>query len=423
MSGPGGTAAASIVDGMTDTARAAGDAPEGRRLYAWFGAHPHRVDAGVAVVCAVLVGGFFAVSIVEPSGLWTALVQGALFVPLIWRRSRPFLAAGVLTVLCLLQVVFELVLGPGQLAVLVIIGANAARSPRWAARTVLAAGLVGIVLLAVRYSDPQGSDPGWEPVAFKLVAGWALVGVAWLMGDVARSRRLEREALAERAVQVERERARDRDLAAAAERRHIARELHDIVAHSLAVVVTQADGARYAAAGTPGPAVPALEAIAATARGSLDDMRRLLGVLRDGATAQTAPAERLDDLPAVVATVRRAGLDVRMRVEGTPRDIGPGAELVLHRVVQEALTNVLKHGGGRATADVLLRWGEHEVRVVVLDTGTGPGGPDDARDGGHGLLGMQERVAVYGGRFEFGSREGGGARLLAELPYGGREDA
>ena len=403
--------------------RAPAAAPGSRRVYGWLERRATAVDAAVGIVCALLVGGVYALSAVGPASWWTVVLQVALLLPLAWRRTRPFAAACAMAVPCLVQVAFQLQLGPGQIAVLVIIGANAARSARWAARAVLVAGLVGIVLLALRYSGT--GDPGsvLVPVVFLLVSGWALVGVSWLIGDVARSRRLEREATADRAVRLERERAADRELAAAEERRHIARELHDIVAHSLAVVVTQADGARYAAAGTPGPAVPALEAIATTAREALHDMRGLLGVLRDGSgAAQTAPAERLDDLPGLVETVRRAGLDVRLRVEGAPRDIGPGAELVLHRVAQEALTNVLKHGGGDATADVLLQWRESDVRVVVLDTGNGPGDRDAPPDG-HGLLGMRERLAVYGGRFEFGAREGGGARLAAELPYRGAVDA
>ena len=408
-----------IVLGVGRWKRVSGTGVQPRRFYSWLDQHAVLVDVVVAVVCALLVGGLYALS---ASDWWTAVLQVALLLPLAWRRTRPFLAACVMTVPCLVQVAFQLQLGPGQIAVLVIIEANAARAARWAARTVLVAGLMGIALLAVRYlllsvrySGAGGPVSVLEPVVFVLVAGWALVGVAWLIGDVARSRRLEREAMAEQAIRTERERAMDRELAAAEERRHIARELHDVVAHSLAVVVTQADGARYAAAGMPGPAVPALEAIATTARDALNDMRGLLGVLRDGGTAKLAPTERLDDLPAAVEEVRRAGLDVRMQIEGIPREIGPGAELVLHRVVQEALTNVLKHGGGNATADVLLQWCEDAVRVTVLDTGHGPG-PDSASAGGHGLLGMRERMSVYGGRLEFGPRDGGGARLMAELP-------
>lgn len=393
--------------------------PEPRALYGWLDRHAALVDAAIAFFCVVIIGGLYLVSATGAEGRWTAAMQIALLLPLAWRRTHPFPAACVMAGACLVQVLFRLPLGPGQFAVLVIIGANAARSARWASRSVLAAGLAGIVLLAVRDSLTGEAGAGVTPIVVLIVSGWALVGVAWLLGDLARSRRLEREALAERAVRSERERAMDRELAAAEARRHVARELHDVVAHSLAVVVTQADGARYAAAGTPGPAVPALDAIAATAREALHDMRGLLGVLRDGGDAPLAPSADLADLPAVVAAVRRAGLQVGFTVEGRPRPIGAGAELVLHRVAQEGLTNVLKHGGTGATADVLLEWRDDAVRVVVTDSGVGPA-PAAGREAGHGLLGLAERLAVYGGRLELGSRTGtGGARLVAELPCGG----
>lgn len=400
--------------------RSASDARPGRLLYRWLGRHAFLVDAVVAGALLLLVAFFYVVAMRGESGAALAsmirdlLVQVALILPFAWRRVRPGAAAIAAAVPCVVQVVFALPLGPGEVVVLFVIEGVAAYASRRSAWLGLAAGLTGIALLAVRYASVLGAaGDSIVTMAFLLISGWALVGVAWLIGDVGRARRMEREALAERAVRAERDRARDRELAAAEERRHIARELHDVIAHSLAVVVTQADGARFAAAGTPGPAVPALEHISEAARASLADMRRLLGVLRDGPGGGTTPAPGLPDIGPLVETVRASGLRVRCTTSGTPRPLPAGAELVLYRVAQEALTNVLKHAGEGVSAVVALDWEEDEVRLTVTDTGSGPG---DGAGTGHGLLGMRERLGLYGGDCRFGPAVGGGAELAARLP-------
>jgi signal transduction histidine kinase len=211
---------------------------------------------------------------------------------------------------------------------------------------------------------------------------------------------------------------RERDVAAreavVAERARIARELHDVVAHSVSVMVVQAQaGPRLLAA--PESAGEAFRSIETTGRDALVELRRLLGVLRGGdeQPAATAPQPGLDRLQGLVEQVRAAGLRVDLRVEGEPVHLPAGIDLSAYRIVQEALTNTLKHAG-RAEAEVIVRFEQSAVELEVLDNGTGP--PPDPNGSGHGLVGMRERVALYGGILEAGSRNGHGFAVRARLP-------
>jgi signal transduction histidine kinase len=233
------------------------------------------------------------------------------------------------------------------------------------------------------------------------------IGGPFVAGWVIRIRReRERSLVAERE-----ERAR---AAVAEERTRIARELHDVVAHAVSVIVLQARGARHALDSEPAEARGAVDAIETTATGALAEMRRLLGMLRaDDETLALAPQPSLAGLEALAAQVREAGLPVELQVEGEPRELPPGIDLSAYRIVQEALTNVLKHAGPRASARVLVRYGDDQVEVEVADDGAGEA---NAETGGHGLLGMRERVTVFGGAFESGPRPDGGFAVRAYLP-------
>jgi signal transduction histidine kinase len=228
--------------------------------------------------------------------------------------------------------------------------------------------------------------------------------------------------LAGMAIRIRRERerslARERDerarAAVAEERTRIARELHDVVAHAISVVVLQARGGRRSLDSEPDEARRALDAIEATASQALGEMRRLLGMLRaDGEAVGLAPQPGVAGLGALVEQVRDAGLPTDLRVEGKARELPPGVDLSAYRIVQEALTNALKHAGSRARARVVVTFEDDGLLLEVVDDGTGP---VQSNGDGHGLTGMRERVSVFGGRLESGPRPEGGFVVKARLP-------
>ncbi|MBD7996862.1 sensor histidine kinase [Arthrobacter sp. Sa2CUA1] len=408
-----------------------------QRLYAWTQANPFKVDLAGALLAAL----FFAFPLLL-SGPGTAvefLLSAAICLPLAWRRTRPVPAAAVMAAACLIQLPLVPVTGlPADFFVLVMVHALAAYAPRWASLGGLALALVGGVLVIFQYlalpalqtyaqNPPTGMIGFW---LIALVAVEAVVLVCWTFGDLARTRRLAMESLRDRARRLEVERQQERDLAAADERTHIAREMHDIVAHSLSVIITQADGARYASAQDPEIATATLGTIAETGRGSLREMRRLLGVLRGDDGASTRPLPSLADIGDLVEGVKRAGLDAQVLTTGTMRRALPaGAELTAYRVVQEALTNVLKHAGPQARATVDLNWTPGGLGITVTDDGRGAGA-DPRHDGGsprdgaartpgagQGIIGMKERVALYDGTLEAAPALGGGFQVAAFIPY------
>ena len=219
-----------------------------------------------------------------------------------------------------------------------------------------------------------------------------------------------------------RDTAAEAELAAAAERARIAREMHDVVAHTLSVVVAQADGGRFAARTDPDAAQRTLDTIAEVSRSALTEMRALLGVLRDSdGEAAMGPQPSLDDIPALVGAMRDGGLAVSYVTTGTPRPLPIGAGLTLYRVTQEAVTNVLKHAGPAATAFVQLTWEADAVVLTVSDDGRGAAARNDGS--GTGITGMRERVALFGGTLNAGPRAGGGFLVRARLPLGGPAQA
>jgi signal transduction histidine kinase len=261
---------------------------------------------------------------------------------------------------------------------------------------------------------------------------YALLIAGWVLGDNMRVRRANVAAVEERAARLERERDAEAHRAVLQERARIARELHDVVAHSMSVMVVQAGAARRTLGRSPERATEALLQIERTGRGAMVEMRRLVGVLRDGADdysiAPDEPAARqpqpgIGQVPTLIRRCREAGLDVDLTVDGTRRPLPSGVELVVYRVVQEALTNTMKHAGP-AHADVILRYDDDSVVLVVCDDGRGAAAAaaaaatadDEGSSPGHGLTGMRERVALYGGDLNVGPRVGGGFEVRAELP-------
>jgi signal transduction histidine kinase len=280
-----------------------------------------------------------------------------------------------------------------------------------------------VVLFAVGFARWNPGPHEGSPMKF-VVAGvfYLLLPVsAWVLGDSMGYRRAYSAALEERAVRAERERDTQAQIAAAAERARIARELHDVIAHNLSVMVAQADGGAYAFDATPERSRQALAEIGRTGRQALSEMSSLLGVLRtDPETPPLAPAPAAAEIAQLVTQAREAGMRVSHTVEGPVRPLPGGLSLAAFRIVQEALTNVRKHVGPEAAAEVTLRYGRDELVIRVADDGRGPAlpryGAGQQAQTGHGLAGMRERAAMYGGTVQAGPRPGGGFEVIARLP-------
>jgi signal transduction histidine kinase len=270
-----------------------------------------------------------------------------------------------------------------------------------------AALVIGAIVLVVTL-DESGH---WTNLLTTIPAA----GFAWLVGYVYRANTARTTELRERAERLERERETEARAAVAEERARIAREMHDVVAHSLSVMVVQAEAAEAMLDVDPERARRPLSSVQDTGRSALGELRRMLGVLRerDEAGAPLAPQPGLDRLGELVDSVRAVGLLVSVRIDGEPRPLPSGVDLSAYRIVQEGLTNVLKHAGP-ARADVLVRYGDRELELRVSDDGRGH--DPSSNGGGHGLVGMRERVALYGGELEAGPRPGGGYRLRVRLP-------
>jgi signal transduction histidine kinase len=268
----------------------------------------------------------------------------------------------------------------------------------------------GMVLSIYRLTrQPQPQD-SWK----SLLPYSITIGAIWLGGLYISTRRKYTLSLEERARRLDRERDAQAEVAAAAERARIARELHDVIAHSISVMVIQADGAAYTVDADTARAKRAMEAIGATGRQALTEMRRMLGVLRENdGQATLAPQPGVEQLTDLVQQIRAAGLPVDLKVDGDPLSLPTGQELAIYRIVQEALTNVLKHAGPMATARVALHYGDRAIEVRIRDDGRGATFTDGR---GHGLVGMRERAAVYGGDVSAEPAPGGGFQVIARLP-------
>jgi signal transduction histidine kinase len=310
--------------------------------------------------------------------------------------------------------------------ILVLLYTVAAERPRRISLPSLAACVVLFLAVVARY-NPGGNQPPHALEFFLVTALLYLLAPtsAWVLGDSMGTRRAYSATLEERAVRAERERDTQAQIVAAAERARIARELHDVIAHNLSVMVAQADGGAYAFDATPERSRQALAEIGRTGRQALSEMSSLLGVLRtDRDAAPLAPAPAAAEIGQLVTQAREAGMRVSYTVKGTARPLPGGLELIVYRIVQEALTNVRKHAGPEAAAEVTVRYDPGELLVRVADDGGASSTPANlpryrtaATDpGGHGLAGMRERAALYGGTVQAGPRPAGGFEVTARLP-------
>lgn len=374
--------------------------------------HPFRVDL-IATIIALLFGLPFATVLTGSStaSLWIPVV---MFAPLPWRRTRPVVSAVLVHGFAFLHWLAGMgVVFPADIAVLIAIYSVAAHGTPIASRIGLGSGLLGSFLVGFSvlrlYPEPVAA------VTFGLSTA-ALVIAAWAMGTMRAARRERWEALANRAVQLERESEQQRSLAIAAERARIAREMHDVVAHSLSIIVAQADGGRYAAQSKPEVATEALSTISETGRAALADMRKILGILRSDHSDNdsTAPQPSLSDVRTLIKQSKDAGMRISFAEVGRPQALPAGAEMVLYRVCQESLTNVRKHAGPDPSVTVALNWEATSVRLVIADDGRGAAAASDTV--GHGLLGIRERAGILGAIVTMGPRAGGGFQVEFELP-------
>jgi signal transduction histidine kinase len=372
-------------------------------------------DSGLALVAAGLSTAFFVFELVGsglPRGILALGYALALVhtLPLAARRRFPgaVLALGVASGLAVAALgLSPIVLG---VAILVAVYSVAAYGTRWVSLASLAAAEVGSV--AVQLTPGRFQAP-------TVVSNALVIGAAWLLGHFVGVRRAYTARLEERTAELEQAREELARRAVTEERLRLARELHDVVAHAMSVIAVQSGVGAHVASTQPEEAAKALSAIEVTSRAALEELRRLLGVLRQDSEPQgdLTPVPGLADLDSLLAEVAKAGLGVRLRVEGTPSPLPAGVDLSAYRIVQEALTNVVKHAGP-ARAQVTVGYGDQEVTVEVTDDGRGVGAlAGDGRAGvGHGLIGMRERVAAFNGDLEAGPRPGGGFRVAARLP-------
>ena len=387
---------------------------------AWRGAWIRRA-ADAALVATLAIASLVEIAFGQPhGGGWygppAATVPLALLttLPLLWRTTRPLAAyAAVLAGVAALVALSTPHQGPFEPFAALVLGAYSVGAHTHGRRAragvalllgPLAAG--GIANLVVGFQRQTDFLPAF---------GW--IGAAWLVGRIVHGRwqrTVELEALA---LELDEQREMQARVAVVDERARIARELHDVVAHNVSMIVVQAGAAARILEGEQPDVREALAAIEVTGRETVDEMRRLLGVLRraeDGPAL--APQPTLRELDALAAHVREAGLPVELRVEGAPHPLPLGVDVSAFRIVQEALTNALKHAGRPARAWVTVRYEPGAVEVEIEDNGNGGGIGGGT---GHGLIGMRERVALYGGRLDAGRSDGGGYTVKARLPLGG----
>lgn len=373
----------------------------------------HAGEIGDWLLAALLVGSA-QYEVWSGGGPFARRAGGAVLLlaataPLGWRRRAPLAVVTVVSAAVLVGgLLFDGYQASGQPFIAVIVAlytvaAHGEQRERFAGAAAVAVSLAGFQFAEVLRGDDVGELPGiWLPFVLAFLLG-RLRG--WQLSE---SRRLRR-----RAAELERERDEKARLAVAEERARIARELHDIIAHAISVMIVQARVGRRRLAGETAPPRESFDTIEETGRHALAEMRRLVGMLRaEGEPPTLAPQPGLGQLEALVAQVSDAGLPVELSIEGEPRELPPGIDLSTYRIVQEALTNALKHAGP-ASARVVVSYGEEEIEVQVVDTGAGAEEGDAA---GHGLVGMRERVSLYGGEIEAGHRAGGGFVVRARLP-------
>lgn len=374
---------------------------------------------------ALLAGGIAVAAQVETWGSDTftakipmALLALAITVPVAWRRRAPIavLGIGLLSGIAFgqqwptVEPIYQII---ALLVVCYSVGAYAS----------LAAGLASVVVVVALYVTgailDEFRNPGQHGPADVGMLAFLVTG-AWLVGRLVERRAGQAAKMTERAERLERDREQQEAAALARERARIARELHDVIAHSVSVMVIQAGAAEQLLTSNPPQARESLQSVQELGRSTVDELRRMLGILReDRHEVQLQPQPGMAGLPGLIRQLREAGLPVELRVEGDEVALPPGIDLSAFRIVQEALTNTLKHAQP-ARACVVVRYSTGVLNLEIVDDGAPRTHGGDRH--GHGLVGMRERTALYGGVFVAGPRPGGGYAVHARIPVerGGR---
>ena len=373
---------------------------------------PFSVDGVIALVACAVCELELALSDAVQGPTWVNAVAAAgVTLPIAWRRPYPLLVAPLMVAFLPWQAaldgdLFENAVTPVLTIPMAVYSLAVLLGRR---RSVLGfVATLALLWIGLVIADEANADN----FVFSLV----IVGGPFLVGRIVNARILLARELREKTARLEREQREGAKLAVAQERARIAREMHDVVAHNLSVMVVQSSAARRMIERNPERAREALTSVEHTGREALAEMRRMLEMLRgDDEDVALTPQPSIDELDSLLERARAAGLDVDLRVEGERRRVQSSVDLSCFRIVQEALTNTIKHSGAEH-ASVRLRYGPAQVEVDVVDDGRGVR-PEEAPNGsGHGLVGMRERVAMHGGHLEAGYRAGGGFAVRATLP-------
>ncbi len=351
-----------------------------------------------------------------PGLLWDVLAGVLLVPPLALRRTAPVPVAYTVLAGLLVQLLAypDTVTRPGTFGVFVMLYTLVAYTGRRPAALYGCGILVAWVTPLVVFDALSGANAVFFAAQLLLASGFC-----WTLGEYVGARRAYQRAVESRLRSLEFERDQQARIAVAEERNRIARELHDVLAHSVSVMVTHADGAVYAVHRDPDTAERALRTIAGTGREALSELRGLLHVLRhpeEDPAEHRSPQPGVEGIRELVERVRALGLPVELRIGGELDQIPTGQGLAVYRIVQESLTNVLKHAGWNATAAVALDNDGDRIRIEVTDSGSPRVLDPPTPSGGNGVIGMRERATVYGGSLEAGRTERGGWRVCAELP-------
>lgn len=412
---------------------------------AWFRDQPLVVDAALAVLLAATAGSVSVLSVLADAPadgflVLTLVAFTVMHAAVTARRRWPVMAfaatAAGEAALALVPLqsgsvgtAYPVTLLPSGLAYLVCAYSVSAAGPAPWPRISLLVAAVGAAAVTLRFVTAPGFDetaPGGlvGGTLFVFSALLATVVATWALGVYRRWRQSQLEALAERATRAEQDRVQQVRQAAVDERARIAREMHDVVAHSLSVMVRQAEGGRFVASADGRRAEQVLQTIADTGREALHDMRSLLGVLRaDQPTDGSEPQPTIENIEQMIDRLRESGLAVWLQVTGTPRGLDRAAHLAAYRLVQESLTNVVKHAGPGARAQVDIHWGATDLTLDVTDTGQPPPPTVGSQGAGRGHVGMAERLELLGGSLHTGPATDGGYRVVGRIPLGERERA
>ena len=411
-----------------------------RRLRGLASEHPQVTDAAVTalILALTLSNALITNQFLDPPeqrAPWEiALLSALMVVPLAWRRRVPFTVLAATTLaFCLFR--WREIPEPtfSSLAIFLAIYSAGAHAPPgrardvWRGASLVANGaLLAWSLLSLTHEAEELPVGLLVLQLYSIVFNLAFFVTAWVLGDLVRTRTARERLLAQRTEELVAEREANARRAVMEERLRIARELHDVIAHHVSVMGIQAAGARRVLQRRPEDAAAALESVEASSREAVSELHRLLGFLRsDGEAEDREPQPGLGDLDRLVDQVRQAGLPVEVAVRGEPRPLPPGLEVSAYRIVQEALTNTLRHAG-HAHAQVTVTYEPDALELAIRDDGVGPRQPVGVAAGtgnghpvpgtGQGLVGMRERVTLHGGALEVGPNPGGGFLVRARLP-------